>query len=135
MAGLFVISRIVVMPRSTRICDPMPYSRESAGKPELLVRLDGVAALVLERVRAQLVAEADAAALVPAQVHDDALTLRRDLLERGVELQAAVAAHRAEHVAGEALASAPGRARSALPATSPRTNAMCSTPSSRLSNT
>ena len=32
-AGLFVITRMVVMPRSTRICEPIPYSRESAGKP------------------------------------------------------------------------------------------------------
>ena len=44
---------------------------------ELLVRLDGVAALVLERVRPQLVAEADAAPFVTAQVDDDARCLRR----------------------------------------------------------
>src|SRR6185369_6445506 len=67
-------------------------------------RLDGVAALVLERVRAQLVPEADPPALVAAQVHHDASTLRRDLRERTVELEAAVAAHRAEDVAREALA-------------------------------
>ena len=70
---------------------------------ELDVRLDGVAALVLQGVRAQLVAEADAAALVAAQVDDDAAALGGDPLERAVELHAAVAAHRAEHVAGEAL--------------------------------
>ena len=102
---------------------------------ELLVRLDGVAALVLQRVRPQLVAEADAAALVPAQVHDHAATLGRDLRQRAVELQAAVAAHRAEHVAGEALAVHPDEHVRPRPATSPHTNAMCSTPSSRLSNT
>ena len=71
---------------------------------ELDVGLDGVAALVLQRVGAQLVAEADAAALVAAQVHDDAAALaRRSAPCARVELHAAVAAHRAEHVAGEAL--------------------------------
>ena len=73
-------------------------------EPELEVGLDRVAALVLERVRAQLVSEADAAALVAAQVDDDPLPLGRDLRERAVELHAAVAPQRAEHVAGEALA-------------------------------
>ena len=58
---------------------------------ELEVGLDGVAAFVLQRVRAQLVAEPDAAAFVPAQVHDDALALLGDLLQRAVELRAAVA--------------------------------------------
>ena len=31
--GLFVRTRIVVRPRSARICEPIPYSRWSAGKP------------------------------------------------------------------------------------------------------
>jgi hypothetical protein len=31
--GLLVMTRIVVMPRSTRICAPMPYSRLSSGRP------------------------------------------------------------------------------------------------------
>ena len=70
---------------------------------EVLVRLDGVAALLLQPVGAHLVPEPDAAALVAPEVHDDALALGRDLAERGVELHAAVAAQRAEHVAGEAL--------------------------------
>ena len=48
-------------------------------------------------------AETDATAFVAAQVHDDARALLGDELHRGVELQAAVAAHRTEHVAGEAL--------------------------------
>ena len=33
LAGLFVSSRIVRTPRSTRICAPIPYSRGSAGNP------------------------------------------------------------------------------------------------------
>ena len=49
-------------------------------------------------------AEPDAAALVPAEVDDHAPALGRDLRERAVELEPAVAAHRAEDVAGEALA-------------------------------
>ena len=72
-------------------------------EPEVLVRLDGVAPLLLQPVGAHLVPETDAPALVAPEVDDDALALRRDLGERGVELHAAVAPQRAEHVAGEAL--------------------------------
>src|SRR5438105_10794749 len=46
-------------------------------QPEAQVRVDGVVTLVLERVGAQLVGDADAAALVAAQVDHDAQALRR----------------------------------------------------------
>ena len=59
--------------------------------------------LVLEVVGAQLVVEADAAALL-AHVDDDAAALLGDHLHRLLELLAAVAAHAAEDVAGDALA-------------------------------
>ena len=55
--------------------------------------------------------DADAAALVAAEVDDDAAALRGDLPHRGVELRAAVAAARAEHVAGQALAVDPDEHR------------------------
>ena len=59
---------------------------------------------VLQLVGLQLVHEADAPALVAAHVEHDARGPRpRHGLERGVELRAAVAAARAEDVAGEAL--------------------------------
>ena len=58
----------------------MPYSRLSTGKAELEVGVDGVVALVLQAVGADLVADADAAALVAAQVDDDAEPLLGDLL-------------------------------------------------------
>ncbi len=58
---------------------------------------------VLQLVGLQLVQQADAASLVPAHVEDDAAPLARDGGERRVELRPAVAAQRAEHVAGEAL--------------------------------
>src|SRR5690606_38275942 len=45
---------------------------------------------------------ADAAALVPAQVHDDA-ALALDAVERGIQLRAALALERAERLAGQAL--------------------------------
>ena len=48
--------------------------------------------------------ETDAPTLVAAEVHDDAASLGRDLGQRAVELEPAVAAHRAEDVPGEALA-------------------------------
>ena len=46
----------------------------------------------LEVVGVDLVAEADAAALVAAQVHDDAGALLPRSAERGLQLRAAVAA-------------------------------------------
>ena len=43
--GLFVSTRIVVRPRSARICEPIPYSRCVGREAEPQVRLDGVEAL------------------------------------------------------------------------------------------
>ena len=57
------------------------------GQAELEVGVDGVAALLLEAVGADLVADADAAALVAAQVDDDAAALLGDELHRRVELR------------------------------------------------
>ena len=82
----------------------MPYSRLSTGRPERDVGVDRVVALVLQPVGPHLVADADAPALVAPQVHDHAEALAGDQLHGRVELHAAVAAQRAEHVAGEALA-------------------------------
>ena len=81
----------------------MPYSRLSTGKPELQVGVDGVVALLLEVVGAELVGEPDAAALVAAQVDDDAGALLGDEPQRLVQLRAAVAAQRSEDVPGQAL--------------------------------
>src|SRR6185503_1972213 len=67
---------------------------------EALVRLDRVETLILQRVGAQLVHEADAATLLP-QVEEHAAALIRDARERGVHLRAAVAALRTEEIAGE----------------------------------
>ena len=69
----------------------------------LQVGVHGVVALLLQLVRPDLVAEADAAALVAAQVDEDAPALLLDQVERGLQLRAAVAAQRAEDVAGQAL--------------------------------
>ena len=70
---------------------------------ELDVRLDRVEALVLERVRLELVAQPDPAALVSPYVDDDAFALFVDLLHRFGQLRPAVAADAAQHVTGEAL--------------------------------
>src|SRR5215475_8429190 len=67
------------------------------------IRVHGVSAGVLQLVRLQLVQQSDAAALVPAYVKDDASTLGRNAPERGLQLRAAVAPHRAEDIAGQAL--------------------------------
>ena len=69
---------------------------------EVHVGLDGVHAGVLQLVGADLVHEADAAPLL-AHVEDDAAALGGDARHGGVQLLAAVAAPRAEHVAREAL--------------------------------
>src|SRR5260221_6584972 len=72
------------------------------GKPELEVRLDRVHPRLLQLVGAQLVEKADPATLL-RHIEKDAAPLRLDLRERLLELLAAVAAQRVEHIAGEAL--------------------------------
>src|SRR5215203_5661183 len=64
------------------------------GEAEVEVGVDGVPSLLLEAVGADLVADADAAALVAAEVHDHAAPLLRHDLHGRVELHAAVAAQR-----------------------------------------
>src|SRR5689334_1020729 len=64
---------------------------------KLLVGLHRVSAVILELVRLELVEEADAPPLL-IQIHDDATPLDGDHLHRGVELPAAIAAQRMEHV-------------------------------------
>lgn len=73
------------------------------GEAELDVGLHRVAALVLQVVGAELLAEPDAAAFMAAQVHEYSAAGLLDQLHREVQLLAAVAAGRAEDVAGQAL--------------------------------
>ena len=100
-------------PRSTRIAGRGGVLAGVDGQAELELGVDRVEAPVLEPVGAQLLGEADAATLVPAQV-DDHPALGGHPLERAVELRPAVAALRAEHVAGEALGVHPHERRPAL---------------------
>ena len=130
LTGLFVMRRMVVTPRSTSIWAPMPYSRLSTGRPSSQVGVDGVVALLLELVGADLVAEADAAALVAAQVDEDARALLLDQVERGLQLGPAVAAQRAEDVAGQALGVHPDEHVLARRPRRPCTSARCCSPSS-----
>ena len=69
---------------------------------ELEVGVDRVHPLVLQVVGAQLVQQADPAALL-GEVEQDAGALALDHRQRGLELLAAVAAQRVEDVAGQAL--------------------------------
>src|ERR671937_806024 len=71
-------------------------------EPELEVRFDRVEPVLLQLVRAQLVQQSDPAALL-RHVQKNTTLLGRDLRQRLLELLAAVAAQRVEHVAGEAL--------------------------------
>ena len=72
------------------------------GEAELDVGLDGIAALVLELVGAELGHEADAASFL-LLVEEDTGAGLRDFSKSELELEAAVAAEGAEDVAGEAL--------------------------------
>ena len=72
-------------------------------EPEPVVRVDRVDALRLQRVRLDLVPEADAAPFLP-QVHQHACAGLLDRVQRGVELALAVALERTEHLGGDALA-------------------------------
>ena len=82
----------------------MPYSRLSTGRPRARLASTVSWPCVLQLVGLELVADADAAALVAPQVDDHAEALLGDAPHGRVQLRAAVAAQRAEHVAGEALA-------------------------------
>src|SRR3972149_2956432 len=80
-----------------------PVVAPVGGEAQGLVGLDGVVAeCLLEGVGADLVAEADAAALL-AHVHQDAPALLRYLFHRQLYLVAAVAAQGVKDVAGDAL--------------------------------
>ena len=86
-------------------------------------------AAVLQRVGLQLVHQPDPPALVPAHVEDDPAALGRDRSRAACELGAAVAAQRAEDVAGEALGVDADEDVLAV-AEVAVTKATCSTPSS-----
>ena len=77
-------------------------SRGARREAELEVRLDRVEAFLLQLVRAQLVEQADPAALL-RHVQEHAVLLCGDAPKREVELLAAVAAQRVEDVPREAL--------------------------------
>src|SRR5699024_3206291 len=81
------------------------------GQAEVEVRLDGVAAGVLQRVGAQLLDQADAAPLVAAQQDEHAAPGGVDAGQGFLQLGAAVAAAGAEHVPGHALGVDPGEHR------------------------
>ena len=76
-AGLFVSSATRPTPRSWRIAAPTRVVAVVDRQAELDVGVDGVEALVLQLVGPQLVGDADAPALVAAQVDDDAGAGRR----------------------------------------------------------
>ena len=69
---------------------------------QALVGFHGVGAMVLQLVSAELVEQADAAALLML-VDEQAAALLGDALERNFKLRAAIAAQAVKHVSGEAL--------------------------------
>ncbi len=73
------------------------------GQAELEVGLHGVAALILQTVRVHLARQPHAAPLVATQVDHHAAAFGGHPTKRGFELRAAIAAQRAEDVAGRAL--------------------------------
>ena len=81
------------------------------GVAQLQVGVHGVEPGVLQRIRPQLLAQPDAAALVPADVDHCSAPFGPDQPQRLLELLAAVAAPRAERVAGQALGVHPDQRR------------------------
>src|SRR6185437_14644491 len=69
---------------------------------ELLIGVDRVEPFILELIGAQLVDEADAAALL-REIEQHAAARARDLGDRAAQLVAAIAAQAAEQIAGEAF--------------------------------
>jgi hypothetical protein len=65
-------------------------------KTEELVRLDGVGAVVLDHVRAELLDQPDTSALVAGDIHEEAASLCGDRPEGCPELRSTIAAQRAE---------------------------------------
>ncbi len=78
--------------------DGRPVVAPVGGETEGEVGVEGVEPFLLQAVCPQLVDQTDAATLVAAHVDDDAALLL-DGLERRVELRAALALLRAEHLA------------------------------------
>ena len=85
------------------------------GEAELDVGLHGVAALVLQVVGAELLAEPDAPALVAAQVDHRADSFRGDRRQGLLQLSAAIAAQRTEDVSRQALGVHPYKCSSRSP--------------------
>ena len=75
LSGLLVISRTLWTPRSCEDLRAGAVVAGVGGQAQLQVGVEGVAAALLELVRAQLGQQSDAAALVAAQVDDDAAAL------------------------------------------------------------
>src|SRR5487761_2235468 len=82
---------------------PDPVLARIDGQSEFQVGVDGVAAILLKCVGADLVTKSDTATFVTTQIDHDPCTFSGDLGQRRLELGSAVATHRAEDVAGEAL--------------------------------
>src|SRR5438270_5549182 len=72
------------------------------GESQMLVRLHRIHSAILQFVRAQFIHQADTAALL-RQIEKDTRPSRGDLAQRQLQLSAAVAALRAQHVSGKAL--------------------------------
>ncbi len=79
-----------------------PVVAQVGREAETQVRVDRVEPVLLQLVGAQLVEQADPATLL-AEIQQHAAALALDHRQRRLELLAAVAAQRMEHVAGQAL--------------------------------
>ena len=101
-SGLLVMRRTWVTPSSLRTSAGSSYARQSAAIAQLDVGFDGVHALVLQFVGFELGHQADAAALL-LLVEQNAGACWAILLRASSSCKTAVAAQRAEDVAGEAL--------------------------------
>ena len=99
---MFVITRARLTPSLRRTAAARGVIASVDREAQRDIRINGVEAAVLERVRADLVEQSDAASFV-AQVEEHATVGAADLLESSLQLFAAVAAQGAERLAGQAL--------------------------------
>ena len=102
LSVLFVSSRTLFTPKIGAGPRPLPRSRRIGGQSQRGVGVEGVEPLLLQRVRAQFVDEADASPLMASHV-DHGAAVGVDAFERRVELGAALAFLRVEGLTREAL--------------------------------
>ena len=110
MAGLLVSRRTRDDAQLPQHGGRRPEVALVAAEAQMMVGVDRIQPVILQRVGAQLVGEADAAAFL-GQIEQDAAALVRHPADGATQLITAVAAQRGQEIAGEALGMQTGQRR------------------------